>query len=425
MEGTNVEIEVNASGTPPLLYQWRFNGNNIDGATNRIYSIGTISTNQTGGYKVIVSNIAGTVTSFNAWLRVQPAMRFLTNVETLGWTNRGFRLRIADVVEPPRMLVIETSTNLLNWFGIYTNLYPAASQNFVDFGAINQTHRFYRAVGQYALFRFALAATGLIDLKGHNLTTDSFDSASPSNSVFGKYDPLTAKSNGDLATDLSLTNSISIGNATIYGSVATGPNGTVSIGPGGSITGAITDDMNVAFDPVAVPFASGGYMTTADVFNTNINGTVYSSAFYGGIYRISPVSLWSLSSLTKVLIAGDVSIWLPKGFAMSGAAQIEIAPGASLKIYTGANSTILGNGILNTSDATKCMIYGLSTCTSISMGGNAGFTGTIYAPSADLLIAPGRGEHDFQGASISKSVSLGANVRIHYDENLARVGPMR
>jgi hypothetical protein len=71
MEGTNVEIEVNASGTPPLFYQWRFNGNNIDGATNRIYSIGTISTNQTGGYKVIVSNIAGTVTSFNAWLRVQ------------------------------------------------------------------------------------------------------------------------------------------------------------------------------------------------------------------------------------------------------------------------------------------------------------------------------------------------------------------
>src|SRR4051812_9656505 len=143
--------------------------------------------------------------------------------------------------------------------------------------------------GMHSLFSKGLVAKGKIDLNGKNISTDSFDSLSSSNSTLGRYDSTKAKSNGDIATDWAVTNSVNVGNATIHGSVATGPNGTVSIGPGGSISGTITDDMNVAFDPVQVPFAGGGYQTAANRFNTNINGTVYSQVFDGGAYRISPV----------------------------------------------------------------------------------------------------------------------------------------
>jgi len=46
-----------------------------------------------------------------------------------------------------------------------------------------------------------------------------------------------------------------------------------------------------------------------------------------------------------MLIAGDVSIWVPNGFSMSGNGEIDIAPGASLKLYSGGPVTISGNGI--------------------------------------------------------------------------------
>ena len=353
-------------------------------------------------------------------------IRFLTNTDALAFTNGALRLQMVDVAGPPMALVVEASSNLVNWVGIYTNLYPATSQMFVDLDASNQTHRFYRAVSRAPLLRYGLAAKTLIDLKGNNLTTDSFDSSDPNGSTNGQYDSSKARGHGDVAAYFGITNSVSIGNATIHGGVATGPHGSVSMGPGGLVSGTITDDMNVAFNDVTVPFQGGGYYTAANRFNTNENGTTYSQVFDGGNYRISPVTQWSLSGLTKVLIRGEVSIWLPKGFAMSGNAQIEIAPTGRLAIYTGADSSISGGGLLNIQDATKCMIWGLSTCSNLFCGGNAAFTGTVYAPSADLFLSGGGGtNYEFQGASVTKSVTLSSRLNFHYDENLQWFGLVR
>src|SRR5262245_23671982 len=69
----------------------------------------------------------------------------------------------------------------------------------------------------------ALIAKKSIDLKGNNVTTDSFDSGDSTKSRNGQYDPTVYRgSKGDIATNLGLVNSISGGNADVFGHVHTG-----------------------------------------------------------------------------------------------------------------------------------------------------------------------------------------------------------
>ncbi len=68
--GTNVNFTVVATGTPPLAYQWRFNGANVSGATATVYSLANVQTAQSGNYTLVVSNFVSAVTSAVAVLTV-------------------------------------------------------------------------------------------------------------------------------------------------------------------------------------------------------------------------------------------------------------------------------------------------------------------------------------------------------------------
>ncbi len=61
--GTIVSLSVGASGSLPLVYQWRKDGTNILGATNASYNLGAAQPRHTGSYTVVLSNTAGAVTS--------------------------------------------------------------------------------------------------------------------------------------------------------------------------------------------------------------------------------------------------------------------------------------------------------------------------------------------------------------------------
>jgi hypothetical protein len=67
--GTSTTFIVGATGTAPT-YQWRFNGANISGATGSSYTKSNAQSTNAGNYSVVVSNLAGTVTSGNAALTV-------------------------------------------------------------------------------------------------------------------------------------------------------------------------------------------------------------------------------------------------------------------------------------------------------------------------------------------------------------------
>ncbi|MDA1274719.1 MAG: immunoglobulin domain-containing protein [Verrucomicrobia bacterium] len=70
LAGAPVSFEVTVSGTPPLAYQWRFDGTNIPGATGPALNLPSVASTASGGYSVIVSNPGGTVTSEVATLTV-------------------------------------------------------------------------------------------------------------------------------------------------------------------------------------------------------------------------------------------------------------------------------------------------------------------------------------------------------------------
>jgi hypothetical protein len=59
----NVTFSVNAGGSPPLKYQWQFNGRNISGATNSTYTIVGVKTTNAGKYDVVITNPSGHLTS--------------------------------------------------------------------------------------------------------------------------------------------------------------------------------------------------------------------------------------------------------------------------------------------------------------------------------------------------------------------------
>ena len=67
-----VTLTVLAAGTGTLHYQWRFYENPIPGATHSSLTFEQVNVAMSGFYSVVVSNLAGTVTSDAAWLRVDP-----------------------------------------------------------------------------------------------------------------------------------------------------------------------------------------------------------------------------------------------------------------------------------------------------------------------------------------------------------------
>ena len=68
--GGSATFTVVATGSPAPTYQWRVNGDPISGATSASLTLLAVTTSNTGTYSVMVSNVAGSVTSSDAALTV-------------------------------------------------------------------------------------------------------------------------------------------------------------------------------------------------------------------------------------------------------------------------------------------------------------------------------------------------------------------
>jgi hypothetical protein len=287
--------------------------------------------------------------------------------------------------------------------------------------------------GKNALFAKGLVAKGQINMNGNNIATDSFDSTDPNYSVAGQYSSAKRKDNGDVATNSGLVNSVNVGNADILGHVSTGPGGSVSIGANGSVgdlawngrdgvkPGWVKDDMNIIFPDVKVPFTGGAFSLSGDT----VGGITYDYVLGNGNYQSSDLSM---AGQNKMYVTGtNTVLYVTGNFSMSGQSTIIIAPGASLKLYvSGASAALGGNGIINPGTAMNFIYYGLPGNTSLSMSGNAAFTGVIFAPNADFSLGGGGStDYDFVGASITKTVTMNGHFKFHYDEALSKYGPVR
>jgi len=138
VDGVNATLQVTATGTAPLNYQWQFNGQDLPGATSAALTLTNVSAAQAGSYSVTVSNAVGVTSSPPAVLSVDVLPPYLPgaliamtyNVEGNGATNwstntaqvqaigRQLRFLKPDVVtfnEIPNNFVWEM-TNFINCF---------------------------------------------------------------------------------------------------------------------------------------------------------------------------------------------------------------------------------------------------------------------------------------------------------------------
>jgi uncharacterized repeat protein (TIGR03803 family) len=69
-EGSLATFQVLASGTAPLGYQWWWNGNSINAATNQVLGLPNLQFSNAGSYQVVVTNAFGAQTSAVATLSV-------------------------------------------------------------------------------------------------------------------------------------------------------------------------------------------------------------------------------------------------------------------------------------------------------------------------------------------------------------------
>ena len=73
--GQKVILSASVAAVPAPKYQWQKSGRNITGAAQSVYAIGSVDSRDAGSYRVVISNIAGKVTSRVAKLTVVSARR--------------------------------------------------------------------------------------------------------------------------------------------------------------------------------------------------------------------------------------------------------------------------------------------------------------------------------------------------------------
>jgi hypothetical protein len=312
------------------------------------------------------------------------------------------------------------------------------------------TREVYVQTSWQPLFPGTMTTITNIDLAGGTVI-DSFDSSDPNYSDWvsawgwGTYDFSKHKANGNVYTDSSLAPSnkgaaITGGqNTMIYGHVDTGAGGGIGFGAGASVgdlnwigtnpnkpnnTGSEptyqSDDANISFDDVTLPTNLG--TPTLRPNNKGVNPTITAS----GYYQIN--NLGSLDIQANSSTPVNVTLWLPNGINYSSGNVLNVGTNCTCTIYLGWNVSMSGNASINnaTENALNLSIYALPAVTSISFGGNSTFTGTIYAPEADVNFGgSGNSTYDIVGSIDAKSVSMNGHPNFHYDENLAHRGPGR
>jgi len=327
--------------------------------------------------------------------------------------------------------VIESSTNAQSWTPVVTNSDYSITR-LITLPSTNGLG-FYRA-WRYPLPRFsgAITAKQIVSLHGYDVHFDSFDSADPSKSTNGAYDPAKAQANGDIASEPGLSDP---GSAAINGKVKIGPSGSYLLGPYGYIgpigwTGPgiyspdwVRTDFRFALPPLSPPYSSG----FAIPGGSGTNYTILGNANYLVNGNFTPAG-----SPKTILVVGIATLYVTGDFHLPSSWQIKIEPDARLRIYVGksngpASSTELSQVFTwSDSDAATFQYYGLPSNTSVIWNGNNAYTGVVYAPQATMTVGGGGSTvYDFQGAVVANSVVFNGHFNFHFDENLIKKTPQR
>ncbi len=230
----------------------------------------------------------------------------------------------------------------------------------------------------------------------NNACTDSYASDS------GTYAATQDDINGDVGSNGTVL--IKGGSAVVGGDVFSATPGGIAIIGNPTING----DTATGTDPVSMNLVSDADYTYAQAHNsapTGFVGTGYS--YTSGNLQIKAKTI-SLNSGTYYL----------NSLTLIDGAKLNVSAGARVKIFINDSLSIQNNSSINSGGVPSNMNI-FTRGTKITVGDNASYYGTIYAPNCNLNHS---NNAYIYGAVIAKIVNVANNACVHYDRALARSG---
>lgn len=227
--------------------------------------------------------------------------------------------------------------------------------------------------------------------------------------------------NGTIASVSVQPDDVEVGNADIWGHVATG-GGRPNVGPNGTILGADSppgikiDPHRIArdFDSVFPDIRPPGKWDRDRSSHINATETITGPT----VTKVPHITL-NGSVLT---IKGDVTLYVTGNIDVSGTGGIVVEENSRLQIFVDGYVKIGGNGVSNnTDDPAKMVIYGTGTAQSFDLGGNGLWQASFYAPNANFKLAGGGGTGYMNGAIVGNTVTINGTYEFMYDEDLEQL----
>ncbi|HSU53772.1 MAG TPA: immunoglobulin domain-containing protein, partial [Candidatus Dormibacteraeota bacterium] len=147
--GATFNLNVSASGAPPISYQWLKAGTNIGGAVSSSFNIITATRHDSAIYSVVASNPGGSNSSSNVVVLIRVPQR----LNALMQADRTFALTSSDAdggsLSPEDLgrFECQSSSNLLNWISLTNSVIVTNGTLFlIDRNSTNYPQRFYRII---------------------------------------------------------------------------------------------------------------------------------------------------------------------------------------------------------------------------------------------------------------------------------------
>jgi sugar lactone lactonase YvrE len=346
--GSNATFSVEATGSPPLSYQWLFDGAVLEGQTNSILSLFNTTSNQAGAYGVWITSPYGGITSHIATLTVG-GPPIITSQPSDQWVLAGGRALITAGVSGVGPLTFQWQ---LNGSNLPNNLITTVAGNgnfgFAGDGGLATTGRVnfpYGVAADNAGILFIADSSnnrirkvntnGIITtVAGAGAPSFSGDGGAATNARLNRCDGIAVDGIGNLFIADTLNNRIR--KVDPNGIISTVAGGGASLGDGGAATNARL------YNPYGLTLDSNGDLFIADTLNSRIR-----RVDANGI-------ITTVAGTTSAGFSGDggaatnATLNSPKDVALDAAGSLFIADSSNRRVRKvdvyGTITTIAGNG---------------------------------------------------------------------------------